>query len=91
LHALVNVEGIAPFTRLFTPLFILAAETFMSCMPSVRVGVLLPAPFTLDLGSNRSLYGTFTILVVFRSAGKFMMRLSLALRSSVVETSRAIG
>jgi len=91
LHALINVLGIALFTRLLTPISILVAKTLMYCVLSVRVGVLPPTPSTLYLGSYRSLYGTFTSLVVFRSMARFMMRLSLARRSLVTELSRARG
>jgi len=72
-------------------LSILIAETLMSCMIFVRVGVISPTPSTLYLESCRSLYGTHTGLVVFRSMARFMMRPSLALRSLVAKISRARG
>ena len=91
LHALVRVWGTAPISRLFTPLSILIARTLKSCSFFVRVGVLPLTPFTPYLGSSRSLYGTSTGLVVFWSMARFMMRLSLALRSLVTKISRARG
>ena len=89
LHALISVWGIAPFTRLFVPFCILTTGTLMCCVLFVRVSVLPPTPSTLYLGSYRSLYGTFTVLVIVRSRARFMMRLSLAFSSSVVKISRA--
>ena len=76
-------EGLFAFTRLFTPLSILTVETLMFCALSVRVGALPPTSSAHYLGSYRSLYGTFTSLVVFRSMARFSKRLSLALKSSV--------
>jgi len=83
-------EELRPLLGFYASLYS-TAETLMSCVPSMRVGVLPPTPSTLYLGSYRSLYGTFTVLVIFRSTTRFMMRLSLTLRSSVAETSRAKG
>ena len=73
LHALVHFWGIVPFTRPFTILSILIVETLMSCVLFVRVSVLPPTPSTLYLESYRSLYGTFIVLVVFRSMAMFMI------------------
>ena len=83
LHALISVWGTAFFTRQCTPLFILTAMTLMSCSLSVRIGVPLLTPSTPYPESYRSLYGTFTNLVVFRSTVRFMTRLTLSLISSV--------
>ena len=91
LHALVNVRGIAPFTRLFRPLSIVTPETLMYCVLFVRIGVLPPTPSTLYLESCQSLCRTYTVLVGFQSMGGFMMRPSLALKSSVTKISRPKG
>ena len=88
LHALVHFWGIVPFTRPFTILSILIVETLMPCVLFVRVSVLPPTPSTLYLESYRSLYGTYTVSVGFRSMVRFMMGRFLALRSSATEISK---
>jgi len=70
---------------------ILTTVMLMSCTLFVRVGVLPPTPSTPYPESYWSFYGTFIGLVVFRSTSRFMKRLSLYLKFSIIEISRARG
>jgi len=61
----------------------------MSYVVFVRVGVLPPTPSTLYLAAINLFIGLSPSWWSFPSMGRFMIRLSIALRSSVAKISRA--